>query len=79
MDEELKLPIRPLHLQLADVLRSEIAGGAWKFGTFIPIEAELSREFGVGLATVCRAIEELERESIVRREGGSRWLVCQVN
>jgi GntR family transcriptional regulator len=59
---------RPLYLQLADLLRREIAGRPP--GERIDSEAALAERFAVSRFTVTRAIEILVDEGLVRRKQG---------
>lgn len=59
---------RPLYLQLADLLRGEIAGR--QAGERIDSEPALAERFGVSRFTVSRAIEILVDEGLIRRRQG---------
>jgi GntR family transcriptional regulator len=58
---------RPVYLQLRDVLAERIAGGEWQVGAPLPNETELARAFGVGVDTMRRALQALEREGVLAR------------
>ena len=69
----------PVHRQDGIALWRQIAGrlqaryrrrAAYKPGTQLPTEAELSARFGVNRHTVRRALEELSRDGLVRVEQG---------
>jgi GntR family transcriptional regulator len=62
---------RPLYLQVRDALMERIAAGAWKPGTALPNERDLAQTFGVGVGTVRRALQILEREGVLARRRGS--------
>ena len=64
------LAIRPLYLQVRDVLAERIAAGDWKPGTIIPNEGDLARELGVSPGTVRKALELMEAEFLVTRRQG---------
>jgi DNA-binding GntR family transcriptional regulator len=59
--EERKTQIRELYLQLAELLSREIESGARKAELTGPSETDISREFGVSLETVRKAIALLEQ------------------
>ena len=63
------LPV-PLYHQLYTLLRHKIEGGEVARETLLPGEAELTRVFGVSRITARRALEELRRSGLVRRERG---------
>ena len=56
--------------QLRDVIVARIVAGAWRAGDAIPTEAELSREAGVAVGTVRKAIDLLVAEGILDRIQG---------
>ena len=58
---------RPLYVQLARSLRSDIVSGKLSSGTRIPTTAELARRTGVSSITVNLAIAELVREGLLSR------------
>lgn len=60
----------PLHEQVHNVLRSRIQSGEWKPLELLPGELLLSRELGVSVGTVRKAMDQLARENIVVRERG---------
>ncbi|MGE0629246.1 MAG: GntR family transcriptional regulator [Hyphomicrobiaceae bacterium] len=60
----------PLHEQVHNVLRSRIQSGEWKPLDLLPGELNLSRELGVSVGTVRKAMDQLARENIVVRERG---------
>lgn len=64
MGIESKPPIRPLYLQVADLLVARISSGVWKSGTIGPTEIELSKELGISVLTARKALEELDREQV---------------
>lgn len=58
----------PMYRELADRLRSELAG--FHAGDYLPAEIQLAARFSVNRHTVRRAIDELVREgSLLRRQG----------
>ena len=65
---------RPLYLQVKDMLVQRIAAGAWKPGAAIPNEIELSRELGISVGTVRKALDEMESERLDLPPPGPRHL-----
>lgn len=60
----------PITYQLAQLLRSEIARGAWPAGTRLPTELQLAEQYQVSVITVQRALRELEDEGLIERYRG---------
>src|SRR5215469_12541347 len=56
---------RPLALQLADLLRAEIAGGQRRPGSQLPTESEFQHAYGVSRTTVRAALATLAAEGLV--------------
>ncbi|HVY16841.1 MAG TPA: phosphonate metabolism transcriptional regulator PhnF [Rhodopila sp.] len=63
--------------QIAGRLKEEIATGARPPGSQLPTEALLSARFGVNRHTVRRALEELNRDGLVRVEQGRGSFVAE--
>jgi GntR family transcriptional regulator len=59
-----------LHHQLLGVLRGRIESGEIGVGDRLPSEADLVSDFGVSRTTARRALDELRRQGLVRREPG---------
>jgi len=59
-----------LYHQILLELRDRIESGEIGVGDRLPSEADLEREFGVSRTTARRALDELRREGLVRREPG---------
>lgn len=59
-----------LYHQILVGLRERIESGEIGVGARLPSEADLVREFGVSRTTARRALDELRREGLVRREPG---------
>ena len=59
-----------LYHQLLGVLRSRIESGEIGVGDRLPSEADLVSDFGVSRTTARRALDELRRQGLVRREPG---------
>jgi GntR family transcriptional regulator len=69
---------RPLYLQAKDMLVQRIVVGAWKPGAAIPNEIELSRELGISVGTVRKALDEMEGERLIsRRQGRGTFVIDQ--
>lgn len=62
---------QPKYLQVADVLRREIADGVFRDGQTLMTEEELRLRFGVSRQTVRQAIALLEDDGLVDRRRGS--------
>jgi GntR family transcriptional regulator len=60
----------PLHEQVRGLILSRIERGDWPTGAPIPPEVHLSREFGVSIGTVRKALDQLARDRILVRERG---------
>ncbi len=60
----------PLHEQVRERILARIEAGAWREGAPIPPEVQLSREFGVSVGTVRKALDQLARDRILIRERG---------
>ena len=69
--------VSPLHRQLATALVEGIEGGRWGAGERLPSESELCDAFGLSRTTVRRALSELERQGLLRREKGRGTFVAQ--
>lgn len=72
-----KFSTRHLYLQVRDALAQEIATGTRKAGGLLPNEIDLSREFGVSIGTMRKALEVLAKEKLVTRQPGRGTLVCE--
>jgi GntR family transcriptional regulator len=71
---------RPLYLQVKDMLIQRIVAGAWKPGAAIPNEIELSRELGISVGTVRKALDEMEHEHLIsRRQGRGTFVIDQTS
>lgn len=64
-------PMRtPLYHQIYIVLRHQIADGSLKEGDVLPGELDLAALYGVSRITVKRALDELAKDGLVKRERG---------
>jgi GntR family transcriptional regulator len=65
-----RFTIRPLYLQVRDMLVERITSGTWKPGSGISNEVELSRELGVSVGTIRKALDVMEQEHLITRRQG---------
>ncbi len=71
---------RPLYLQVKDMLVQRIVAGTWQAGAAIPNEIELSRELGISVGTVRKALDEMENERLIsRRQGRGTFVIDQTS
>lgn len=67
----------PRHAQVRDELACRIADREWKSGEALPSEERLAEEFSVSVGTMRKAIQALERESLVERIHGKGTFVTR--
>jgi GntR family transcriptional regulator len=60
----------PLHHQVSEALRRQIAEGRYKPGDLLPPETAIARELGLARATVRQAIAKLVTEGLLTRRRG---------
>ena len=65
----------PLYLQISQILREKIMSKEYAYNTIIPSEAELQKAYNVSRITARQAIQELERDGLVKRSRGSGTVV----
>jgi GntR family transcriptional regulator len=70
MSNMTRFTIRPLYLQVRDMLVERITSGQWKPGAGISNEVDLSRELGVSVGTVRKALDVMEQEHLITRRQG---------
>jgi DNA-binding FadR family transcriptional regulator len=63
---------RPVYRQVADHLRRHIVTGDWPPGTELQAEADLAREYGVGVDAIRDALALLVAEGLVEKRRGHR-------
>ena len=63
--------------QIARAVEGDITSGTLAIGAKLPTEAELSARFAVNRHTVRRALEELQRQGLVRVEQGRGSFVAE--
>lgn len=69
--------MQPQYIQIAEQLRSRIAGGQYPVGSRIPTENELAQSLGVSRPTVRHALDLLTSEERLVRIKGSGTFVAQ--
>jgi GntR family transcriptional regulator len=73
-DVEVRNPLRedgtPYYVQLAAIIRRQIADESWRVGDQLPTLKELVVLFGVSPMTVRHALSNLETEGLIRAERG---------
>lgn len=62
--------------QIMEMLKGEIAGGAYEKGSRLPTESEIASRFGVNRHTVRRAIAALTAEGLLRADQGRGTFVA---
>lgn len=67
----------PLYVQLMEEVEKNINGGIYKPGDKIMTEAEMSKEYGVSLITVRKAIGSLMEKGLVVRKQGKGTFVTK--
>lgn len=60
----------PLYLQISQILREKIMSKEYAYNTIIPSEAELQKTYDVSRITARQAIQELEKDGLVKRSRG---------
>jgi GntR family transcriptional regulator len=60
----------PAYLQLANILRRQIANGSYRPGDLLPSEAQLCRRYGISPMTVRRSINLLSDQGVVNTAKG---------
>ena len=70
------LNTRPLYLQIRDIFSERIATAQWRSREPIPNEYELSREIGVSIGTIRKAMDILVAEGQVTRKQGRGTFVA---
>jgi GntR family transcriptional regulator len=68
---------RPLHPQLADLLRAEIRAGSYRPGDKLPSERELSEKYKVSAVTARLAINQLRAEGLATSHVGRGVFVAE--
>ena len=66
----------PLYRQLMQKLRADMAAGVYPVHSRIPSEQELCEAYAVSRVTVRKALAELTREGLLKRQQGKGTFVC---
>lgn len=66
----------PRYRQIADDLRSRLAGGEWAPGDLVPSESSLSASYEASRVTIRRALESLREEGLFDARQGFGWFVA---
>jgi GntR family transcriptional regulator len=69
----------PLHHQVSELLRAQIASGRYRPGDMLPPETVLAAEFNLSRATVRQGIATLVQEGLLRRRRGVGTTVARPN
>ncbi|RVD44738.1 MAG: GntR family transcriptional regulator [Mesorhizobium sp.] len=67
----------PLHIQLADIIRSQIESGVFSAGDQLPTEMELMRQHELSSSTVRQAVLALVGEGLLYRRAGKGTFVAK--
>jgi GntR family transcriptional regulator len=67
----------PFYLQLSELLRENIQGGAWQPGHQLPGEHALCETYGLSRSVVRQTLGELEREGLIYRRRGKGAFVAE--
>ncbi|QRG70051.1 GntR family transcriptional regulator [Brevibacillus choshinensis] len=67
--------LKPLYIQLMEVLKEDVNRGVYKVGQQLPPEGELCEMYGVSRITTRRAITELVEAGILQRQQGKGTFV----
>ena len=68
--------VKPLYVQIGDIIRDGLARGVWKQGERIPSEAELQESFNVSRMTVRGVVSSLVDEGLLQRVPGKGTFVA---
>lgn len=67
----------PVHTQLADQLRYEIAAGRYRVGEMVPSTRQLGRRLDISFHTVRKVYQELERGGFLESRPGAGFVVAE--
>ncbi|BCG97467.1 MULTISPECIES: GntR family transcriptional regulator [unclassified Mesorhizobium] len=67
----------PLHIQLADIIRSQIESGVFNAGDQLPTEMELMKQHELSSSTVRQAVLALVGEGLLYRRAGKGTFVAK--
>lgn len=65
----------PRYLQLHALLKEQILSGAYAEGSLLPSENQLSRQHQITRSMVRQALQELEKEGLIRKQQGKGSIV----
>ncbi len=68
---------KPIYLQIAEVMGSNIISGQWKEGERIPSVREMGVTLAVNPATVLRAYDELSSYAVIEQRRGLGYFVSE--
>lgn len=69
----------PLYQRLRDDMLAKIASGEWSPGIAIPPEAELTKQYGVAVGTLRRAVDTLVQDGLMERSQGRGTFIRRPN
>src|SRR5258707_622402 len=69
MVSDQKFSMRPLYMQVRDLVLERITSGTWKPGAMLPAEVDLARELGISSGTVRKALDALDAEHVGQEFG----------
>jgi GntR family transcriptional regulator len=72
-----KSSVRPLYVQLEDLLRRQIEQGDWRPGERVPSEQELARRYEISRMTARKALTMLVMDGVLARHPGKGTFVAQ--
>lgn len=67
--------LRPVYVQLYDILRQQIESGQLRSGERIPPEIALSKQYGISRMTARKALNELVSDGVLERQRGKGTFV----
>lgn len=67
---------KPLYIQIATSIRSDIYSGKYAAGNNLPTENKLCEIFSVSKITVRKAVELLEKQGLIKKIRGKGTFVC---
>ena len=67
----------PRYLQLHALLKEQILSGAYAEGSLLPSENQLSRQHQITRSMVRQALQELEKEGLIRKQQGKGSIVVR--
>src|SRR5215813_13140681 len=69
--------VEPRYLQIVDDIRRRISTGALRAGDRVPSTRQITREWGVAMATATRVLATLRDEGLVRPAPGTGTVVVE--